>query len=115
MVHSMLWMIIISPMNLKSTRSMLAMQKLQTKLKRLQEKHKNDKQAFAQAQMDLFREHGTSPFGSCLPMLLPLPVFFALFRVIQGLGRATPKYLSHSTRMFKDIVAPHGHLNDFGV
>src|ERR1700722_6113783 len=120
MVHSMLWMIIISPMNLKSTRSMLAMQKLQTKLKRLQEKHKNDKQAFAQAQMDLFREHGTSPFGSCLPMLLPLPVFFALFRVIQGLshtvdGVASPKYLSHSTRMYQDIVAANGHLNAFGM
>jgi YidC/Oxa1 family membrane protein insertase len=115
LVLSVLWMAIISPLTLKSTRSMLAMQKLQPQLKKLQEQHKNDKQAFAQAQMDLFREHGTSPFGSCLPMLLPMPVFFALFRVIQGLGRATPKYLSHSTRMFNDIVAAHGHLNAFGM
>jgi YidC/Oxa1 family membrane protein insertase len=120
MVLSVLWMIIISPLTLKSTRSMLAMQKLQPQLKRLQEQHKNDKQAFAQAQMDLFREHGTSPFGSCLPMLLPLPVFFALFRVIQGLshtvdGVASPKYLSHSTRMYQDIVAANGHLNAFGM
>ena len=76
-------MIIIAPLTLKSTRSMLAMQKLQPQLKKLQEQHKDDKQAFAQAQMELFREHNVSPFGSCLPMLLPLPVFFALFRVIQ--------------------------------
>jgi YidC/Oxa1 family membrane protein insertase len=91
------------------------MQKLQPQLKKLQEQHKNDKQAFAQAQMDLFREHQVSPFGSCLPMLLPLPVFFALFRVLEGLGRTTPKYLSPNTRMYKDIVASHGNLYAFGM
>jgi len=115
MVLSVIWMVIISPLTLKSTRSMLAMQQLQPQLKKLQEQHKNDKQAFAQAQMDLFREHQVSPFGSCLPMLLPMPVFFALFRVIQGLGRVKPKYLSSSTRMYKDIVAAHGNLNAFGM
>jgi YidC/Oxa1 family membrane protein insertase len=121
LILSVLWMILISPLTLKSTRSMLAMQKLQPKLKKLQEQHKNDRQAFAQAQMDLFREHQVSPFGSCLPMLLPMPVFFALFRVINGLshigknGVADPKYLSSSTRMFHDIVAAHGHLNAFGM
>ena len=86
LILSLLWMIIIAPLTLKSTRSMLAMQKIQPELKKLQEKHKNDQAAFAQAQMELFREHGVSPWGSCLPMLLPLPVFFALYRVIQGLG-----------------------------
>ncbi len=108
-------MIIISPLTLKSTRSMLAMQKLQPELKKLQEKHKNDKAAFAQAQMELFRQHNVSPWGSCLPMLLPLPVFFALYRVIQGLGRSNPKYLSPSSRMYHDIVAAHGHLQAFGM
>jgi YidC/Oxa1 family membrane protein insertase len=112
---SIIWMAIISPLTLKSTRSMLAMQKLQPQLKKLQEQHKNDKQAFAQAQMDLFREHQVSPFGSCLPMLLPLPVFFALFRVLEGLGRSTPKYLSPNTQMYKDIVASHGNLYAFGM
>lgn len=120
MVLSVIWMIIISPLTLKSTRSMLAMQKLQPQLKRLQEQHKNDRQAFAQAQMELFREHNVSPFGSCLPMLLPLPVFFALFRVIDGLshfshGRPAPQYLSSSTQMYKDIVSAHGHINAFGM
>jgi YidC/Oxa1 family membrane protein insertase len=119
-ILSVLWMLIISPLTLKSTRSMLAMQKLQPQLKKLQEQHKNDRQAFAQAQMELFREHQVSPFGSCLPMLLPLPVFFALFRVITGLshtvnGMAQPKYLSASTRMYHDIVASHGQLNAFGM
>lgn len=119
-VLSVLWMMIIAPLTLKSTRSMLAMQKLQPQLKRLQEQHKNDRQAFAQAQMDLFREHQVSPFGSCLPMLLPLPVFFALFRVIDGLshisnGHPAPKYLSQHTAMYKAIVAGHGHIVAFGM
>jgi YidC/Oxa1 family membrane protein insertase len=121
---SVLWMIIISPLTLKSTRSMLALQKLQPELKKLQEQHRNDRQAFAQAQMDLFRQHNVSPFGSCLPMLLPLPVFFALFRVIDGLSHtvttagvttALPKYLDRGTQMYKSIVASHGHLEAFGM
>ena len=131
LILSVLWMVLISPLTLKSTRSMLAMQKLQPQLKKLQEQHKNDRQAFAQAQMDLFREHQVSPFGSCLPMLLPMPIFFALFRVISGLSHTVtgpnaalhcttavcsdPRYLSSSTRMFKDISAAHGHLNAFGM
>jgi YidC/Oxa1 family membrane protein insertase len=119
-VLSILWMIIISPLTLKSTRSMLAMQKLQPELKKLQEKHKDDRQAFAQAQMDLFREHNVSPFGSCLPMLLPLPIFFGLYRVITGLGHKVngqpqPKYLGHNTRMYHDIVASGGNLHAFGM
>lgn len=124
LVLSVIWMIIIAPLTLKSTRSMLAMQKLQPQLKKLQEKHKDDRQAFAQAQMDLFREHQVSPFGACLPTLLPFPVFIALYRVISGLSHKAivngvvtyhPKYLSQSTRMFKDIVAGHGRLNAFGL
>jgi YidC/Oxa1 family membrane protein insertase len=131
MVLSVIWMLLIAPLTLKSTRSMLAMQQLQPQLKALQAKHKNDRQAFAQAQMELFKEHQVSPFGSCLPMLLRMPVFFALFRVIDGLGHTVkgpdpsigcttavcqdPKYLSHTSRMFHDIVAAHGHLVAFGM
>jgi YidC/Oxa1 family membrane protein insertase len=124
LVLSVVWMAIISPLTLKSTRSMLAMQALQPELKRLQEKHRHDRQAFAQAQMDLFKERGVSPFGSCLPMLLPMPVFFALFEVIDGLSRLVrvhghlqpqPRYLNPSTELYKSIVAAHGHLNAFGL
>lgn len=121
---SIIWMVLIAPLTLKSTRSMLAMQKLQPELKKLQAKHKDDRQAFAQAQMDLFREHNVSPFGSCLPMLLPLPVFFALFRVIDGLSTtykyaghpySTPKFLNEGTKMYKAIVASNGKLEAFGM
>ena len=119
-ILSITWMVIIAPLTLKSTRSMLAMQQLQPKLKKLQEQHKDDRQAFAAAQMELFREHNVSPFGSCLPMLLPLPIFFALYRVITGLshttnGVPTPKYIPPSSEMYHNIVASGGQLYAFGM
>jgi YidC/Oxa1 family membrane protein insertase len=115
-------MVILTPLTIKQTRSMLVMQKLQPELKRLQAEHKNDRQALNEAMMALYKEHNASPLGGCLPMLLPFPVFFALFRVLEGLARKgpkgvgwDPKYLTHSTQMYKDIVAQHGTLKAFGV
>lgn len=117
---TVLVMIILTPLTIKQTRSMLVMQKLQPELKRLQEQHKNDRQALNEAVMALYKEHNASPLGGCLPMLLPFPVFLALFRVLEGLsrhvhGKSVPKYLSSSTKMFKDIQHAGGHLNAFGM
>jgi YidC/Oxa1 family membrane protein insertase len=117
---SLIWMILIAPLTLKSTRSMLAMQALQPEIKRLQDKHRNDKQAFAQAQMDLFRERKVSPLSSCLPSILPLPVFIALFRVIDGLstkskGVPAPRFLNQHTAMYHAIVSSGGKINAFGL
>src|ERR1700730_12373745 len=80
-------MVILTPLTIKQTRSMLVMQKLQPELKRLQEEHKNDRQALNEAVMAMYKEHNASPPGGCLPMILPFPVFFALFRVLEGLSR----------------------------
>ncbi|MGH9122403.1 MAG: YidC/Oxa1 family membrane protein insertase, partial [Acidimicrobiales bacterium] len=118
---SIVWMIIIAPLNLKATRSMLAMQKLQPQMKRLMEEHKNDRVASSQAMQELYREHNVSPWGSCLPTLLPLPVFIALFEVIDGLSHSTvtgkpePRFLSAHTQMYTAIVQAHGHLNALGM
>jgi YidC/Oxa1 family membrane protein insertase len=62
---------------------MYRMQKLQPKIKELQQKHKNDKQKLGTEQMKLFREHGVSPFSGCLPMLLQMPILFALFYALR--------------------------------
>jgi YidC/Oxa1 family membrane protein insertase len=117
---TVLVMLILTPLTIKQTRSMLVMQKLQPELKRLQEQHRNDRQALNEAVMALYKEHNASPLGGCLPMLLPFPVFLALFRVLEGLsrtihGKSVPKYLSPSTQMYKDIVAAHGQLDAFGM
>ncbi len=113
-------MIVLTPLTIKQTRSMLVMQKLQPQLKRLQETHKNDRQALNEAVMALYKEHNASPLGGCLPMLLPLPVFFALLKVLEGLsrtirGQSVPKYLHTGSKMFTDIVHAHGKLDAFGM
>jgi YidC/Oxa1 family membrane protein insertase len=113
-------MIILTPLTIKQTRSMLVMQKLQPELKKLQDQHKNDRQALNEAVMALYKEHNASPLGGCLPMLLPFPVFLALFKVLEGLsrqvhGHSVPKYLSPHTSMYKAIVAAGGELNSFGM
>jgi YidC/Oxa1 family membrane protein insertase len=108
------FMVLVVPLTLKSPRSMLAMQKLQPKMKQLQQQHKNDRLALNQALTELYKKEGVSPFGSCLPAILPLPLFYVLYRVIVGLGakvrvgnsyQAHPLYLSPKTKMYKDLVA----------
>jgi len=63
-------------------RSMAKMRKLQPRLEALKERFGDDRQKMAQAQMDLFKQEKVNPIGGCLPILLQLPVFFALYWVI---------------------------------
>ena len=63
--------------------SMAAMRALQPKMKELQERHKNDKPRLQQELMELYREEKVNPFSGCLPMLLQIPIFFALYKVLQ--------------------------------
>lgn len=67
----------------KSFSEMKRMQDLQPKMKELQEKFKNDKEGLAKAQMELYRREKVNPMGGCLPMLLQMPVFIALFQVLR--------------------------------
>ena len=79
--------IILWPLNQKAMRSSMAMQRLQPELQAIQAKYKNDPQKLQSEMMLLYTAHGMSPFSSlsgCLPMLIPLPVFFALFFVFQN-------------------------------
>src|SRR3989338_9031682 len=78
--------IVLSPLSVKMFKSQKAMSAIQPKIKELKEKHKGDKQAFAQAQMGLFKEHNVNPLGGCLPILIQLPIIWVLYRVfINGL------------------------------
>ena len=127
----LVFMILVIPLTLKSTRSMLAMQKLQPQMKQLQQQFKNDRVALNQALTDLYKKEGVSPFGSCLPTLIPLPLFYVLFNVIEGLGHkragcsapascAEPWYVNHNTPMYHALVqtAPPGEgaqMHAFGI
>ncbi len=76
MVRLVLW-----PLNQKAMKSQVAMMAIQPIVKDLQARYKNDPQKQQQEIMRVYKEHGVNPLGGCLPMLLPLPVLFALFFV----------------------------------
>ncbi len=67
----------------KSFSEMKRMQDLQPKQKALQEKHKDDKEGLAKAQMELYKTEKVNPLGGCLPMVFQMPVFIALFQVLR--------------------------------
>lgn len=70
------------PLTHKSYVSMKEMQKVQPKMMELREKHKNDKDAMNRAMIDLYRTHKVNPLGGCLPMLVQIPVFMALYTAL---------------------------------
>ena len=76
--------VVLFPLTLKQTRSMKAMQEIQPEIKRIQKEFKTDKAAQQQAMMALYKERGVSPAAGCLPLLLQMPVWFALFRVLRN-------------------------------
>ena len=70
------------PLFVKQIKSSRNMQLLQPKMKELQKKYGHDRERLAQETMKLYKDTGTNPFASCLPILLQMPIFFALFRLI---------------------------------
>ncbi len=74
--------LVLSPLSIKAAVSIKRMNLLQPKLKNLQEKYKDDQQKLQAKTMELYKKEGVNPLGGCLPMLLQIPVFFALYRVL---------------------------------
>jgi YidC/Oxa1 family membrane protein insertase len=74
--------ILFWPLTHKSYKSMKEMQKLQPLMAKIREKHKNDKQKMNQELMALYKTYKINPMGGCLPMVIQIPVFFALFRIL---------------------------------
>jgi YidC/Oxa1 family membrane protein insertase len=74
--------IIFWPLTHKSYKSMQGMKKIQPKLNALREKYKDDREKLNQELMGLYRTHKVNPMGGCLPMVLQIPVFFALYRML---------------------------------
>jgi YidC/Oxa1 family membrane protein insertase len=124
-------MLITAPLVLKSTKGMLEMQKLQPQMKKLQAEYRNDRQKLNEEMMKLYQEHKVNPLASCLPLVLQMPVFIIMFRVLHGLtntvtckiptdptksmaevcngvadGRKvfSPLYLDHSTALYKSLA-----------
>ena len=74
---------LLLPLTLKQVKSMQGLQRIAPEMKKLQEKYKDDRQRLNQEMMKLYSEHKVNPFASCLPLLAQLPVFIALFYLLQ--------------------------------
>ncbi len=75
--------IVFYPLTQKSMTSMKRMQALQPQVNALRAKHKADPQRFQREQMELFRKHKVNPMGGCLPMVVQVPIFYALYLTLQ--------------------------------
>lgn len=90
-VHNFGWTILLlatlvrvalHPLNMSSMKSMRAMQRLQPEIERVREKFKNDPAALNTATMALYKDNSVNPAGGCLPMIMQMPLFFAMYAVI---------------------------------
>ena len=75
--------LLLFPLTLKQTRSMRSMQLIQPEVKKIQKELKGDREELNKQLMALYKERGVNPAAGCLPLLLQLPIWFALFRVLQ--------------------------------
>ena len=83
-VVTILIKIALLPLTLKQDKSMKEMKKIQPELEKIKEKYANDKQMLNIKTMELYKEHKVNPLGGCLPLLLQLPILFALFGVLRS-------------------------------
>ena len=99
-------MLVLFPLTAKSARSMLAMQRLQPEIKKLQAKHKGDRQKLNEEMMKLYQENKVNPLGGCLPLVVQFPVFISLFHVLRSTAATVPM----GSQLYKDILAakPNG-------
>ncbi|WP_369247788.1 membrane protein insertase YidC [Streptomyces sp. R41] len=78
--------ICLIPLFVKQIKATRAMQTLQPEMKKIQERYKNDKQRQSEEMMKMYKEAGTNPLSSCLPILAQSPFFFALYHVLNGIA-----------------------------
>ena len=83
--------ILLIPLFVKQIKAQRNMQLIQPEIKKIQKQYAGDRERQSQEMMKLYRETGTNPLSSCLPLLLQMPIFFALFSVLQGIAMNNPQ------------------------
>jgi len=104
--------ILLIPLFVKQIKSQRALTALQPHLKAIQTKHKDDRQKQSEEMMKLYKEHKTNPLASCFPILAQAPIFFALFTVLNGIGKKPPR--AHGVLTQADVVNA-AHAKIFGA
>jgi YidC/Oxa1 family membrane protein insertase len=87
--------LILLPLTAKRTKSMYEMQKIQPKIKELQKKYKDDKQKLQEETLKFYQDNKVNPFGGCLPLILQMPLFWALFQVLGGTAQKPGELMRH--------------------
>ncbi|MCX6439519.1 MAG: membrane protein insertase YidC [Actinobacteria bacterium] len=95
--------IILVPLFVKQIKSQRALTALQPHMKDIQKKFKDDRQKQSEEMMKLYKEHKTNPLASCFPILAQAPIFFALFTVLNGIGKNPP--IKHGVLTQEDVVS----------
>ncbi len=84
-------MLILYPLTAKQAKSMIAMQRAQPEIKKLQAKYKGDRQKLNEETMKFYQENKINPLAGCLPLLVQMPIFFALFHTLRDPYKYVPK------------------------
>ena len=103
------------PLVAKQVKSQQEMQRIQPELKRIQAKYKAEPQKRNEELMKLYKEHNVNPFAGCLPVLLQMPIFIVLYRLIMDLGRPEPKHIPRSSELFQSLSEAGGKMRSFGM
>jgi len=99
--------ILLIPLFVKQIKAQRNLQIIQPQMKEIQKKYAGDKERQSQEMMKLYKETGTNPLASCLPILLQAPIFFALFSVLQGIAMERPEGVFNWTRYTPLLANAH--------
>jgi YidC/Oxa1 family membrane protein insertase len=125
-VLTLIVMALLTPLTVKSTKSMLAMQELQPEIKKLQQKSKGreNREELNREMMRLYKEKGINPAGGCLPFVIQFPFLIVLYDMIRGLTNTVtvhghtvprPEYIPHNSSLYRNLVHSGGHMYSFGM
>lgn len=84
---TMVVMVLVTPLTLKGTRSMIKMQHLQPEMKKIQNRYKSDRDRMNKEMMAFYQANNINPMGSCMPLFAQAPIFIVLYNVLRGLTR----------------------------
>jgi YidC/Oxa1 family membrane protein insertase len=107
--------IVLFPLFVKQIKSQRRMQELAPKVKELQAKHKGDRETLNVELMKLYKDHGTNPISGCLPLILQLPIFFALFRVMNEVKPKSDGSFHGKYGLSDKLIEQAAHAKVFGA
>ena len=114
---TLLIMVILTPLTLKQTKSMIKIQHVQPELKKIQNKYKNDKERMNKEVMAFYTANNVNPLSGCLPLFVQAPVFLVLYNVIRGLTRRLSNTGEHAGwiagRFNQEVSVPPDRMEVF--